>query len=201
VLAVDYRLAPEHHFPKAFEDAEDALAWLLTYGRSLGLDTERLAYAGDSVGGTLSTALTLANKASGRVQPLLQLLLYPCTSATLDTPSHHRHASGFLLERRTLEWMFSQYLRSDDERHDWRFAPLEAPSLAGLASTHIALAEFDPLHDEGLAYAHRLRAAGVQVGVEVYSGMVHDFARLGAVVGTTATLRADLARTLSTAFR
>ncbi|UXH76216.1 alpha/beta hydrolase [Roseateles amylovorans] len=201
VLAVDYRRAPEHRFPTAFEDAQDAAAWVREHAARQGLDASRLAYGGDSVGGTLATALALADRAADLPQPVLQLLLYPCVSAHQDSPSHHRLASGHLLEARTLQWMFAHYLRNESDRLDWRFAPLQAHSLHGLAPTHLALAEFDPLIDEGLAYAEALRSAGVRVSTKVYPGMVHDFARLGNVVEDAAVLRRDLAAVLTQAFR
>ncbi len=200
VLAVDYRLAPEHKFPTAFQDAEDASAWLLERGTEYGLDTSRIAFAGDSVGGTLATALTIAAREVGRPQPALQLLLYPCTNATQESASHARYASGYLLEQKTLQWMFGHYLRSAADRLDWRFAPVEAPSLVGLADAHIVLAEYDPLIDEGLEYARRLQAAGVATRVEVYEGMIHDFARLGNLVAETSHVRCDIARVLAAAF-
>ncbi|WP_431262124.1 alpha/beta hydrolase [Roseateles chitinivorans] len=201
VLAVDYRRAPEHRFPTAFHDAEDTFGWLRGHAGTLGLDPGRIAVGGDSVGGTLATALTLAAREAGLPQPVLQLLLYPCTSARQDTPSHQRLASGFLLEARNLQWMFGQYLRDDADRLDWRFAPLQAARLQDLAPAHLALAEFDPLLDEGLAYAEALRAAGVRATSKVYPGMVHDFARIGNVVEEAGSLRAELAAVLAQAFR
>ncbi|WP_085316153.1 alpha/beta hydrolase [Derxia lacustris] len=201
VLAIDYRRAPEHRFPAAFEDAEDAHEWLLRHGPEHGLDGSRIAIAGDSVGGTLATALCLAARAAGRRQPLLQLLLYPCTAARQDSESHRRLARGHLLEADTLRWMFDQYLRDERDRLDWRFAPAEADSLAGLAPARIDLAEYDPLVDEGRAYARRLADAGVPVELRLHAGMVHDFARLGNVVGESAALRRDLARALAQALR
>ncbi len=200
VLAVDYRLAPEHKFPTAFHDAEDAALWLAAQGASHGLDPTRVAFAGDSVGGTLATALTLAARDAGRSQPLLQVLLYPCTSIRQDSDSHRRYASGHLLEQRTLQWMFGHYLRSEDDRTDWRFAPLAAQDLSGLAPAHIVLAEYDPLVDEGRAYAERLQAAGVRTQWQVHEGMVHDFARLSQVVEEADILRSSIARTLAEAF-
>ncbi|WP_144635225.1 alpha/beta hydrolase [Bordetella genomosp. 13] len=196
VVAVEYRLAPEHRFPTAFEDAEDARLWLGREGPALGLDTSRVIYGGDSVGGTLATALTLADRAAGRPQPALQLLLYPCTSARQDTPSHAAYARGYLLEADVLQWMFGHYLRTDQDRDDWRFAPLQAADLSGLAPTRLFLARHDPLCDEGLAYAQRLRDAGVDARVRVYEDMVHDFARLGNVVEQADELRAELAACL-----
>ncbi|SDP62294.1 Acetyl esterase/lipase [Rhodoferax sp. OV413] len=201
VLAVDYRLAPEHKFPTAFHDAEDAALWLAAHGGAHGLDTERVIFGGDSVGGTLATALTIAARLAGRTQPLLQLLLYPCTSIRQDSDSHRRYASGHLLEQRTLQWMFNHYLRSDSDRQDWRFAPLAAQDLSGLAPAHIVLAEYDPLVDEGHAYSERLRSAGVPTQVDIHAGMVHDFARLSQVVDEADALRSALAQTLAAAFQ
>jgi len=201
VLAVDYRLAPEHKFPTAFHDAEDAALWLTAHGGLHGLDSARVVLGGDSVGGTLATALTLAARHAGRPQPLLQLLLYPCTSIWQDSASHQRYAQGHLLEQRTLQWMFNHYLRSDDDRHDWRFAPLAAQDLSGLAPAHIVLAEYDPLVDEGKAYAQRLEAAGVRTRLDVHEGMVHDFARLSQVVEEADVLRSSLAGALAEAFQ
>ncbi|MGC4088943.1 MAG: alpha/beta hydrolase [Polyangiaceae bacterium] len=201
VLAVAYRRAPEHKFPTAFEDAEDAHVWLLEQARAHGLDSLRMAVGGDSVGGTLAIGLGIAAREARRPQPLLQLLLYPCTSAQQDTASHHRYAAGYLLEQETLQWMFRHYLRSDADRSDWRFAPLLAQNLENLPPTHVVLAEYDPLFDEGTAYAERLRAARVRVHVEVYAGMVHDFARLGNVTAESEKMRADVARALRAAFQ
>lgn len=201
VLAIDYRLAPEHKFPTAFLDAEDALAWLRANASSLGLDPARIAVGGDSAGGTLATALCIAARNAGTPQPLLQLLLYPCTSAHQDSASHQRYASGFLLEQQTLQWMFGHYLRQPADRADWRFAPLEAPDLAGLAPAVILLAEFDPLVDEGHAYARRLQAAGVAAQAVTWPGVVHDFGRLGNVVDETARMRTHIATALARAFQ
>ncbi|MWL86907.1 alpha/beta hydrolase [Cupriavidus sp. SW-Y-13] len=200
VLSIDYRLAPEHKFPTAFHDAEDACAWLRANAASLGLDPERIAIGGDSAGGTLATALCIAARHAGTPQPRLQVLLYPCTSAHQDTASHARLAVGYLLEQRTLQWMFGHYLRHADDRADWRFAPLEATDLGGLAPALIVLAEFDPLVDEGHAYARRLQAAGVTAQTVVWPGVVHDFARLGNVVDEAARMRAQVGRAIAEAF-
>jgi len=200
VLAVDYRLAPEHRFPTAFLDAEDALAWLRRHGAGHGLDIGRMAVGGDSVGGTLAAALCMAERDAGRPSPTLQLLLYPCTAAWQDSASHERFAVGYLLEGKNLDWMFNQYLRNPADRQDWRFAPLQAGDLSRLPPAHIVLAEYDPLIDEGRLYAARLEAAGVPVDLKIYAGMVHDFARLGSVTEETGRLRRDLGRVLAQAF-
>ncbi|MES2259410.1 MAG: alpha/beta hydrolase [Pseudomonadota bacterium] len=199
VLAVDYRLAPEHKFPAAYDDALDAWRWLERNAVVHGIAPDRLAVGGDSAGGTLATTLCLTLKRENRPQPRLQMLLYPCTSSVQDSDSHRRYASGYLLESQTLQWMFGHYLNNEQERADWRFAPLAARDVSGLAPAHIALAEFDPLLDEGRAYAERLRAAGVPTTLGIYDGMVHDFARLGNIVDEADRLRDDLALTLAAA--
>lgn len=200
VLAVDYRLAPEYRFPTAFHDAEDALRWLHERGEVHGLDAVRLVIGGDSVGGTLAAALCLSQKEWKLPQPRLQLLIYPCTAAWQDSESHRRLSEGYLLEGDDLQWMFGHYLNQETERHDWRFAPLEAPDLEDLAPAHIVLAEYDPLLDEGRAYGKRLEEAGVQVSIREYPGMVHDFARMSGVTDEALTVRDDLSAVLRQAF-
>lgn len=201
VVSAAYRLAPEHAFPAAFCDAVDAYRWLLDHGARHNLDTRRIAVGGDSVGGTLATALTIAVRDACWIRPVAQVLLYPCTSARQDSRSHREFARGYLLEASTLQWMFANYLRSDTDRTDWRFAPLEAPDLTDLPPAFIALAEYDPLIDEGTAYAHRLEASGVRTRLSVYSGMIHDFARLGNIVADADRLRREIAQALAAAFR
>ncbi|GKS68597.1 acetyl esterase [Nitrosomonas sp. PY1] len=200
VLHIAYRLAPENRFPSAVHDAHDGYQWLLRQGLAYGLDTSRIAVGGDSVGGSLATGITIMARDKNLQQPVCQLLLYPCTSAWQDSESHRRLASGYLLEAKTLQWMFNFYLRTDADRVDWRFAPLEAPDLSKLAPAHLVLAEFDPLLDEGMAYAERLLDSGVVTQVHVYSGMVHDFARLSNIVEEAEEVRQDLAKILAKAF-
>ncbi|MBL8501585.1 MAG: alpha/beta hydrolase [Nitrosomonas sp.] len=200
VVHVAYRLAPEYRFPYAVNDAHDAYRWLLAQGFAHGFDTSRIAVGGDSVGGTLATGITIMARDENRQPPVCQLLLYPCTSAWQDSESHRRLASGYLLEAKTLQWMFNLYLRTDADRADWRFAPLEAADLSKLAPARLVLAEYDPLLDEGIAYAERLQVSGVDTQVNVYSGMVHDFARLGNIVEEAEQVRRDLAKTLAKAF-
>ncbi|MEO7560751.1 MAG: alpha/beta hydrolase [Nitrosospira sp.] len=200
VLSIAYRLAPEHKFPTAVYDAQDAYRWLLSNGSVYGIDTQRIAVGGDSAGGTLATGLTIAARDEEWLQPVLQVLLYPCTAAWQDTGSHSRLAQGYLLEAPTLQWMFSNYLRDAADRTDWRFAPLEAIDLGNLAPAFIALAEYDPLVDEGVAYVDRLKAAGVSTQLKVYEGMTHDFARLGNIVNETELVRRDISQALAEAF-
>jgi acetyl esterase len=177
VLALDYRLAPEHRFPAAVDDAWAALAWLNEHSASLGLDGSRLAVGGDSAGGTLAAGAAFF--ARERSLPLaLQLLITPGTASQAGTPSHRLFANGFLLDAASIEWFFDHYL-DRHQRHDWRFAPLEAEDHAGLAPACVVLAECDPLVDEGIAYADLLRAAGVAVQLELYRGVTHDFIKMG----------------------
>ncbi|WP_372399434.1 alpha/beta hydrolase [Azospirillum sp. HJ39] len=187
VLSVGYRLAPEHRFPTAFDDALDALDWLGRTGAGLGLDSGRLAVGGDSVGGSLAAAISLwAAAEPGLPRPRLQVLIYPVTDATADTASLQRYGEGHLLERATLDWFYRQYSREEADRRDGRFSPLLAEIPPGVASSLapalLVLAECDPLADEGIAYGRKLAAAGVAVDVQVHAGMTHDFLRMGALV-------------------
>ncbi|MFT3821562.1 MAG: alpha/beta hydrolase [Rubrivivax sp.] len=192
VLALDYRLAPEHPFPAAVDDAWAALDHLAGPGAdALGLDGQRLAVAGDSAGGTL--AAVAAIHARDRGLPLkLQILITPGTGAHADTPSHRLFANGFLLDADAIEWFFEQYIPYH-HRPDWRFAPLLADDLDGVAPACVILAECDPLVDEGLAYADRLRAAGVAVDLELYRGVTHDFIKMGRVLKKEANHALDAA--------
>ena len=130
----------------------------------------------------------------------LQLLFYPGCTAHQDTPSHTTYARGFVLEEPHITWFFNHYVNSPGERDDWRFAPLNAPDVDGVAPAWIGLAEYDPLVDEGVAYADRLRLAGVAVDLEIYRGVVHEFIKMGRAIPEAATAHADAARALRNAF-
>ena len=177
VVALDYRLAPEHRFPCAVEDAWAAMRWLAGEGSRLGIDTSRLAVGGDSAGGTLAAVCAIHARDIG-LALRLQVLITPGTTAHADTDSHARFASGYLLEAEGIKWFFDHYIDEVD-RNDWRFAPLLADDLEGLAPACIVLAECDPLVDEGVAYADRLRAANVPINFELYRGVTHDFIKMG----------------------
>lgn len=177
VVALDYRLAPEHRFPTAVEDSWAAMHWLAEHGTTLGLDGSRLAVGGDSAGGTLAAVCALHARDTG-LPIALQLLITPGTTAHQDTPSHLQFASGFLLEGEGITWFFDHYI-DKAQRHDWRFAPLEAEDAEGVAPACVVLVECDPLVDEGVAYADKLRAAGVPVDFELYRGVTHDFIKMG----------------------
>ena len=196
MLALDYRLAPEHPFPAAVEDAWGALQWLLDEGARFGLDPARVTVGGDSAGGTLAAVVALMAR-DARVPLRLQALITPGTSPDMSHPSHARYAQGHLLERGAIEWFFDHYLPRD-ARFDWRFAPLLA-EVEGVAPAWIGLAECDPLVDEGIAYGDHLRLAGVGVDLEVWRGVTHDFIKLGRLLPEAADAQAHLARALRAA--
>ena len=199
VVSVDYRLAPEHKFPTAAHDAEDALRWMATHANGLGLDSERLAVGGDSAGGTLAAVCAVLARDAGL--PLaLQLLFYPGCSAHQDTPSHRQFARGFVLEEREINWFFSRYVRGPTDRDDWRFAPLNAPDVDGVAPAWVGLAECDPLVDEGVMYADKLRTAGVAVDLEIYRGVTHEFIKMGRIIPEARQAHADAAAALRRVF-
>jgi acetyl esterase len=199
VLALDYRLAPEHRFPTAVDDAFGALRWLAGEGApALGLDSSRLAVGGDSAGGTLAAVCALMARDAG-VPLALQLLITPGTTAHADTASHKLFAHGFLLESDAIQWFFDHYI-DRHQRQDWRFAPLNAPDLDEVAPACVLLAECDPLVDEGLAYADRLRAAGVAVELDLYRGLTHDFIKLGRALKEAGQAQAVAARALRRAW-
>jgi len=198
VLALDYRLAPEHRFPTAVDDTWAALRWLRAQGAALGFDSDRLAVGGDSAGGTLAAVAAILSRDHGL--PLrAQLLITPGTTAHADTATHKLFANGFLLDAVTIEWFFEQYI-DRSQRSDWRFAPLNADSLDGVAPACVLLAECDPLCDEGLAYADRLRLAGVEVSLELYRGMTHDFIKMGRVLDEARHAQAAAGDALRRAF-
>lgn len=200
VLSLDYRLAPEHRFPCAVEDSFAALRWLAEGGAaSLGLDGRHLAVGGDSAGATLSAVCALMARDAG-VALALQLLITPGTCAQANTASHRLFSRGFLLDEDSLAWFFGHYI-DRHQRHDWRFAPLEAPEHAGVAPACFVLAECDPLVDEGLAYADSLRMAGVPVELELFRGVTHDFIKMGRALPEAAQAQAACALALKAALR
>jgi acetyl esterase len=130
----------------------------------------------------------------------LQLLFYPGCAAHQDTPSHHKFGHGFLLEEAGISWFFAQYVRSPADRDDWRFAPLNAPDVDGVAPAWLGLAECDPLVDEGVMYADKLRLAGVAVDLEIYRGVTHEFIKMGRVIPEARHAHAAAARAIRLAF-
>lgn len=203
VLSVDYRLGPEWKFPTAANDAFDAMQWAFDEAARLGADASRIAVGGDSAGGTLAAACAIEARDRG-YQLALQMLIYAGFCARQDTPSHRALADGYLLTADMIQWFFSQYLGKPEDRDDWRFAPLDGggagADVHGCCPAWIAVAGYDPLHDEGVAYARKLEAAGVATALADYPTMIHDFFKMGRFVGAVAGAHADAASALRRAF-
>jgi acetyl esterase len=182
VVSIDYRLAPEHPFPSAVDDAEAAVIWVAEHAERLGIDPARLGVGGDSAGGNLATAA--ARRCRDRQAPRLafQVLLYPVTDAGLDSPSYLENAEGYLLTRSAMAWYWNQYAPGSADRFHPDASPLRAPDLAGLPRALVISAEYDPLRDEAEAYAERLESSGVSVRMTRYPGMIHGFIRRDAIL-------------------
>ena len=180
VVALDYRLAPEHRFPAAWDDVWAALTALRAGAADLGLDARRIAIGGDSAGGTLAAATALRARDEG-LPLVLQLLVTPGIGDRADSGSRRLFANGFLIDAATVQWFFDHAV-PPEQRSDPRFAPLEAPDHECLCPALFLLAECDPVVDDGIGYADRLRAAGVPVDLEIYRGVTHDFMKMGRVL-------------------
>ena len=186
VVSVDYRLAPEHPFPAAVDDAWDAVNWCARNCDSLQVDPNRIVVAGDSAGGTLSAAVALQARDAAGPKIALQVLIYPATDLTRESDSYVRNAQGYMLTANALRWFADRYLPDRGQRSDWRASPLLHPSLRGVAPALVIAAEHDPLVDEDEAYAERLRSEGVETEYVCYPGMLHPFFTLGGVIDEAA---------------
>ena len=180
VLNVDYRLAPEHPFPAAVEDAVEAFRWLHAHAAEHGIDPDRIAVAGDSAGGNLSAVVCQVTRDEGTPMPAFQALVVPATDFSKDYPSATTFAEGYFLTKANMDWYEDQYL-GEHPRTDPRASPLLADDLGGLPPAYVAVAGWDPLRDEGIAYAEAMRAAGVPVTLRVHEDAVHPFINIGAV--------------------
>ncbi|MEJ3744582.1 alpha/beta hydrolase [Actinomycetes bacterium KLBMP 9797] len=188
VVFPHYSLSPEAPYPTAIEESFAVATWLAGQGRHSGLDPERIAVAGDSVGGNMSAALTLLAKERGGVSFVQQVLFYPVTDASFDTPSYDQFAEGYFLRRDAMRWFWDQYTTDPAQRAEITASPLRASveQLTGLPPALVITAEADVLRDEGEAYANKLRQAGVPVTAVRYQGIIHDFVMLNALRGTYA---------------
>lgn len=177
VVAVDYRLAPEHPFPAAALDAVASARWVAKSLEEFGGD-QRLALAGDSAGGNLAAVVAQALRDDGT--PLVgQLLIYPAVDAEGEYPSRVENAKGYFLEKDTMDWFYGHYAGAWDDARDARLSPLHGADLSGLPPAVVVTAEYDPLRDEGEAYGRALEAAGVRADVRRYDGMIHGFFDMG----------------------
>ncbi|MFO0593502.1 MAG: alpha/beta hydrolase [Polyangiaceae bacterium] len=174
VVAVDYRLAPEHKFPTPVNDAIAAYEWVAENAASIGGDPAKMAVMGDSAGGNLSAVVARELRHHPR-KPVFQLLVYPCTDMTRSKPSHRYFQEGFFLTKESIDWFLGAYLRSPDQETDPRASPLLAGNHQGLCPAYIVTAGFDALRDEGRAYAEALAEAGVRVKHRCVEGQIHGF--------------------------
>ena len=200
VVSVDYRSAPEHRFPAAAEDCYAATVWVAEHAGAIGGDPSRLAVGGDSAGGNLATVVALMARDRGGPQIVHQVMVYPVTNHSLDTASYLAFSEGYLLDKNLMAYFWGQYLAEDSAGDSAYASPLRAQDLSGLPPALVITAEFDPLRDEGEAYAARLREAGVPVTVSRYDGMIHAFFAMPAVLDQAQTAREEVAATLRAAF-
>ena len=177
VVSVDYRLAPEHKYPAAIEDAYAALKWVSEHADELNVDPRRIAVSGDSAGGNIAAVLCLMTRDRGGPPIAFQALIYPITDCDFDRPSYCENADGYFLTMGQMIWFWRHYVASPEQMLEAYASPLLAESLSGLPPALIQTAEFDPLRDEGEAYANALRAAGVSVQLRRYDGMIHAFVK------------------------
>ena len=193
LISVDYRLAPEHKFPAAVEDAYAATAWLVEHAPELGLDPRRVAIGGDSAGGNLAAVVCQLAREQGGPDLALQVLFCPILDIDAETESRRTLLEGYFLTRPMIDWITKHYLPEMFDPGDPRISPLRAADFSGLPPAHIHTAEFDPLRDEGQQYADRLRQAGVAVNYTCHEGMIHHFYGMAGIVPYVRTAIASAA--------
>ena len=200
VFSVDYRLAPEHPFPAAVDDCFSATRHVYLNSEKLKVDRARIAVGGDSAGGNLAAVVALMARDRGGLPLAYQLLVYPATDQRCEFPSHERNGVGYLLTKEGIQFFRSGYLPNPKDRTDWRASPLLAASHADLPPAFLLTAGYDPLVDEGRAYAERLAQAGVEVTFREYPDMVHGFVLFGGVVDAANAAVAECCERLRGAF-
>jgi acetyl esterase len=182
VISVDYRLAPEHKFPSAVEDADAAVRYVAEHAGEFGIDVNRIAVGGDSAGGNLAAVACLMARDRGGPKIAFQLLVYPATNYKDDRPSMREFAEGYFLTQAGMDYFWGHYLARPEDGHHPHVSPLKAQSLAGLPPAMVITAECDPIRDQGEAYAARLQEAGVPVSVKRYDGAIHAFFNFGGII-------------------
>ncbi|WP_180960360.1 alpha/beta hydrolase [Neobacillus cucumis] len=175
VISVDYRLAPEHKFPAAAEDSYAAAKWVVENAASIQIDPNRIAVGGDSAGGNLAAVVAQMARDKKEISLAYQMLIYPVTNHSYATESYTENADGYLLTKDSMIWFWNHYLRNEEDGKNPYASPLQANDLSGLPPALVLTGEFDPLRDEGEAYAERLKDAGVQVEATRYDGMIHGY--------------------------
>jgi acetyl esterase len=187
VVAVDYRLGPEHRFPAAADDCLAATRWVQANAAALGVDAARLAIGGDSAGGNLAAVTAIALRDAGGVQPRLQLLIYPATDMRAVAPSHTSNAQGYVLTADSIAYYRGHYVPERAQWGDWRCSPLLHPDLSRLPPAFVLTAGFDPLRDEGRQYADALSSAGVRTQYLCFERQIHGFITMGRVIAEADT--------------
>ena len=196
VVSVDYRMAPEAKFPAAVDDCEAVTRWAIWNAAELGIDATRVAVGGDSAGGNLAAVMALMAR-DGTLPPLAyQLLIYPATDMAMTSVSSQTVRDGVPLTSTTMKWFIDHYLRAKPDETDWRASPLRAASVAGTAPALVLTAGYDPLRDEGIAYAQRLEREGVRVIHIHYSDQVHGFMSMGRMIRAADQAIDQMARAL-----
>jgi len=200
VLSVDYRLAPEHRFPAGLDDILAAWRWARDNAPRFGAPAGHVAVGGDSMGGNFAAVTCQEARRAGEPQPALQLLIYPAVDVASESASMNTYGEAYPLSRATMEWFMGHYLGPGDSPTDPRLSPLRAPDLAGLAPAVIATAGFDPLLDQGEAYARRLGEAGVPVAYRCYDTLAHAFTAFTGVVPAADLACREIAALVRAAF-
>ncbi len=200
VISVDYRLAPEHKFPAAVDDAYAATKWIAEHAAELKVDPKRIAVAGDSAGGNLAAVVALMARDRGGPSIMQQTLVYPVIDYNFETGSYRDNAKGYFLTQYGMRWFWAHYLRSEADGAKPYASPLRAESLAGLPPALVISAEYDPLRDEDAAYAERLRAEGVDVTYTCYDGQVHGFFQTQVLYDDARVAMRQVCETLQAAF-
>jgi acetyl esterase len=179
VISVDYRLAPEHKFPAAVDDAIAATAWISGHAKQFGIDASRLMVGGDSAGGNLAAVVAISARDGDGPEIAAQVLIYPATDFAMTHPSHREPETSLLLTHSVIKWFRDHYLNGAADAHDWRASPARVATLVGLPPTYVLTAGGDPLRDEGDEYAERLKQAGVAVTYRHFPGQFHGFFTMG----------------------
>jgi len=201
VVSVDYRLGPEARFPAAVDDSFAALQWIDSHRSDLCFEAAPMVVCGDSAGANIATVLCLQAREHGGPEIAAQLLVYPSVDARMSAyDSLDRNGEGYILTMETMRWFRENYLVDEHQRVDWRVSPILAADLSELPPALVITAEFDPLHDEGVAYAKALQGAGVDVAHTDYDGMAHIFFQLGPIVPAGAAAIREVASAASKAF-
>jgi acetyl esterase len=200
VVAVDYRMGPEHRFPAAVDDSIAALRWVHAHASELGVDASRLAVGGDSAGGNLAAVVAIAARDAGDLPVRFQLLIYPATDQRRGWPSHTSHAQGYLLTADSIRYFHDHYIADPAMDLDWRASPLLHPDLSKLPPALLLTAGYDPLRDEALQYSHRLTQAGNRATHILFERQIHGFITMGRVIdeanAAVALCAAELRRAL-----